>query len=167
VAEYGYTDEYGRLLYQVVRTDPKGFFQRYPDGKGGWINRKHPRQVLYRLPAVIEAAIVFVCEGEKDVETLRAHGFVATTIAGGANAKWLPTFTEALHGREVILVPDNDEPGWALMRRIADALLGQVGRLVCFDDHHRTGVKDITEWFELGRTEIEFMNLLEASCRSR
>lgn len=145
VAEYSYTDENGHLLYQVVRTDPKGFFQRYPDGRGGWVNRKHPRQVLYRLPEVVGAAIVFIVEGEKDVETLRAQGFVATTIAGGAKSKWLAPFTELLRGREVILIPDNDEPGWALMRRIATALLGEVPRLICFDDHHRVGAKDITE----------------------
>jgi hypothetical protein len=65
VAEYNYTDEAGRLLYQVVRTEPKGFFQRRPNGNG-WINRKSPRQVLYHLREVLEAAIVFVCEGEKD-----------------------------------------------------------------------------------------------------
>jgi hypothetical protein len=34
---------------------------------------------LYRLPEVPRASIVFVVEGEKDVETLRARGFVATT----------------------------------------------------------------------------------------
>jgi len=166
-ATYDYTDEVGSLLYQVVRFVPKTFMQRRPDGNGEWIWKKGSRQVLHHLPEVLQAPIVCVVEGEKDVETLRAHGFVATTIAGGANAKWLPTFTEALHGREVILVPDNDEPGWALMRRIADALLGQVARLVCFDDHHRAGAKDITEWFELGRSEIEFVNLLEAGCRSK
>ncbi len=89
IAEYNYTDEHGELLYQVVRTDPKGFFQRYPDGRGGWVGRKHPRQVLYRLREVLDAPIVFVVEGEKDVESLRAHGFVATTNSGGANAGWL------------------------------------------------------------------------------
>jgi putative DNA primase/helicase len=167
VAEYNYCDEEALLLYQVVRTDPKGFFQRYPDGKGGWTNQKHPRQVLYRLPEVVGATIVFMCEGEKDVETLRGYGFVATTLAGGANAKWLATFTEALRGREVVLVPDNDEPGWALMRRIGTALLGHVVRLICFDDHHRSGAKDITAWFEQGHSETEFINLLERPCHSR
>jgi 5S rRNA maturation endonuclease (ribonuclease M5) len=166
-AEYFYTNDAGELLYQVVRTAPKGFFQRYPDGKGGWINRKYPRQVLYHLPEVIKAPIVLFCEGEKDVETLRVHGFVATTVAGGANAKWLPTFTRALHAREVVLIPDNDEPGWALMRRVAEALLGQVARLVCFDDHHHAGAKDITDWFEMGHGEIELVNLLEAGCHTR
>src|SRR6185312_8947072 len=75
VATYDYTDEAGQLLYQVVRTEPKGFFQRRPDGDGGWINRKCKRQVLFHLPEVVEAPIVFVAEGEKDVETLRSQGF--------------------------------------------------------------------------------------------
>ena len=65
IAEYNYTDEHGELLYQVVRTDPKGFFQRYPDGRGGWVGRKHPRQVLYRLREVLDDRIGFVVEGEK------------------------------------------------------------------------------------------------------
>jgi putative DNA primase/helicase len=85
VATYDYCDEDGNLLYQVVRTDPKGFFQRRPNGSGGWINKKGDRQVLYRLREVLESPIVFIVEGEKDCETLRSHGFVATTNAGGAN----------------------------------------------------------------------------------
>jgi putative DNA primase/helicase len=168
VAEYSYTDERNRLLYQVVRTEPKGFFQRYPDGLGGWVNRKHRHQVLYRLPDVIEAPSVFVVEGEKDAETLRSHGFTATTIAGGAKAQWLERYTDVLLGREVILVPDNDEPGWSLMRRIAKALLGKVARLICFDDHHRAGAKDITAWFDIGHSELELISLLEVgTCPSQ
>jgi putative DNA primase/helicase len=168
VAEYSYTDEHRHLLYQVVRTEPKGFFQRYPDGLGGWVNRKHRHQVLYRLPDLVEAPIVFVVEGEKDVDTLRSHGFVATTIAGGAKAQWLAGYTDVLRGREVILVPDNDEPGWSLMRRVAKALVGKVGRLTCFDDHHRAGAKDITAWFDIGHSELELISLLEVdTCHSR
>src|SRR5579871_929710 len=48
-ATYDYTDECGNLLYQVVRLEPKAFFQRRPDGTNGWINKKGARQVLYRL----------------------------------------------------------------------------------------------------------------------
>src|SRR5579862_2354811 len=79
MALYDYCDEGGQLLYQVVRTEPKGFYQRRPDGCGGWIYKKSERQVLYRLREVLEAPIVVVVEGERDVETLRARGFVATT----------------------------------------------------------------------------------------
>lgn len=164
IAEYSYTDEAGHLVYQVVRTDPKGFFQRRPDGHGGWINRKSSRQVLYRLREVLESPIVFVCEGEKDVETLREHGFVATTNAGGAEAPWLPGYTDALRGREVILLPDRDRPGRERAARIARALVGNVVRLTILE---LEGAKDITEWFQRGHSECELIAQLEDSEVSR
>jgi len=158
VATYDYTDEAGQLLYQVVRTEPKGFFQRRPDGDGGWINRKCKRQVLFHLPEVVEAPIVFVAEGEKDVETLRSQGFVATTNAGGAEAPWPPEFSEALAGREVIVIPDNDKPGRDRAARIARALIRRVPRLVILE---LEGAKDVTDWFDKGHGELELIELVE------
>jgi putative DNA primase/helicase len=56
VATYKYTGAGGTLLYEAVRYAPKGFSQRRPDGKGGWIkNMKGVTRVLYRLPQIIEA----------------------------------------------------------------------------------------------------------------
>lgn len=156
---YRYVDEAGKLLYEVVRFEPKGFAQRRPDGHGGWTWRKGERQVLYHLPEVLEAPIVFVVEGEKDAETLRAHGFVATTNAGGAKAPWLPEFTEALRGREVILIPDNDQPGWKRAAVIARALLHNVARLSIFELPADT--KDITDWFDAGHSECELIAEME------
>lgn len=159
VAEYSYADENGNLLYQVVRTVPKGFFQRYPDGGGGWINKKWKRQVLYRLREVLESPIVFVVEGEKDAETLRDHGFVATTNAGGANAQWLPEYTEALRGREVILIPDNDSTGWKRVIRIGRELLGTAARIRVLD--LPKDANDVTEWFQRGHLQAELIAKLE------
>jgi putative DNA primase/helicase len=112
-------------------------------------------------PEVVEAPIVFVVEGEKDVETLRSHGFGATTNAGGAKAPWLPQFTETLRGREVIIIPDNDEPGWERAKTIARGLLGQAVRIRILDDIHRDGAKDITDWFLAGHSECELIARLE------
>jgi DNA primase len=158
VATYNYTDAAGELLYQIVRFEPKDFRQRYPDGRGGWIWKKHPSQVLYHLREVLEAPIVFIVEGERDVETLRDWGFVATTNAGGANAPWLPQFTEALRGREVILIPDADEPGRARVLRIARALLGVAARIVVLE---LDGAKDVTQWFEQGHSETYLIAQVE------
>ena len=159
VRTYPYTDEHGELLYEVVRYEPKDFRPRYPDGCGGWIYRKHPRQVLYHLCEVLENPIIFVCEGERDCETLRQHGFVATTNAGGARAPWLPQYTAALAGREVLIVPDNDPPGWRRASVIARALLGAAARIRVVDLPKQ--VKDITEWFEAGHSECELIAMLE------
>jgi hypothetical protein len=60
------------------------------DGRG----QKVKGRFLYRLPEVLEVPIVFVVEGERDVETLREHGFVATTNAGGAKSHWAPQYTD-------------------------------------------------------------------------
>jgi hypothetical protein len=88
VAWYDYKDAGGTLLFQVVRFDPKDFRQRRPSGSGGWIwNLKGVDRVLYRLPELLKApptTPVYVCEGEKDVDTLRAHMLVATCNPGGA-----------------------------------------------------------------------------------
>jgi putative DNA primase/helicase len=157
-ATYDYTDESGNLLYQVLRFEPKDFRQRRPDGCGGWIWKKGPRQVLYRLREVLEAPIVFVVEGEKDAETLRAYGFVATTNAGGAKAPWLPEFTDALRGREVILIPDNDEPGRRRVVTIARAILGKAARVIVLE---LEGAKDVSEWFDRGHSEAELIAQVE------
>ena len=160
VATYDYRDAAGELLYQIVRFEPKDFRQRRPDGRGGWIWKKHPDQVLYHLPEVLEAPIVFVVEGEKDVETLREWGFVATTNAGGAKAPWLPTFTETLRGREVILIPDADQPGRARVLRIARALLGKAARIIILADLPGY-TTDITAWFQAVHSECALIATLE------
>jgi len=158
-ATYDYTDEAGRLLYQVVRQEPKAFLQRRPDGAGGWIWKKSQRQVLYRLPEILEAPIVFVVEGEKDVEGLRDRGFVATTNCGGAKAAWLSSYTETLRNRECILVPDNDQVGWERVAKIARSLLGTAAHIRVLDlprEH-----KDISDWFGAGHSECELITMLE------
>lgn len=81
IATYPYFDSQDNLLYQVVRTEPKGFFQRRPDGKGGWINKIEgvPR-VLYRQNEVIktikEDQTIFITEGEKDVHNMLRHNLM-------------------------------------------------------------------------------------------
>jgi DNA primase len=146
-------------LYQVVREEPKSFKQRRPNGSGGWIWKKHPQQVLYHLLEVLENPIIFIVEGEKDVETLRQHGFVATTNAGGAVARWLDSYTEALRGRECVIIPDNDPPGWQRALLIAKSLLGSAVRIRVLDLPKDT--KDISDWFAAGHSECELIALLE------
>jgi putative DNA primase/helicase len=166
VAEYNYTDTLGKLLYQVCRTDPKGFFQQRPDGHEGWLKRgpRDQDKVLYRLPEVLDAPIVFLVEGERDVETLRNYGFVATTNCGGAKAPWLRQYTETLRGREVILIPDNDPPGRERAKTIASALLDAARPLILLD--LAPSVKDVTDWFFAGHSERELIAIVEGACHA-
>ncbi|MBK9181472.1 MAG: toprim domain-containing protein [Acidimicrobiales bacterium] len=125
VETYDYLDEAGELLYQVCRTDPKGFFQRRPDGRGGWATGLgEVRRVLYRLPELLArpAWPVLLVEGERDVHALEAVGLLATTAAMGAG-NWLDDYARSLRGRRVVILPDNDSPGRAHAERAAGSLL--------------------------------------------
>jgi hypothetical protein len=91
---YDYLDEAGQLLFQVVRFEPKGFSQRRPDGKGGWIyNLEGVQRVPYRLPELIEALAndrpVFVVEGEKDCDARLRPGNVASTHLATYRHVWI------------------------------------------------------------------------------
>ena len=106
VATYDYTDEGGKLLFQTVRYEPKDFYQRRPDGKGGWIkNLEGVRRVLYRLPEVMAAQSVAITEGEKDADNLCSLGITATTNPMGAG-KWRNEYSETLRGKDVVIFGD-------------------------------------------------------------
>ena len=87
---------------------------RRPNGVGGHIwNGKGVERVIYRLPELLQADCdewVFVCEGEKDVDTLRSIGLTATTNPGGA-LKWKHIDGSPLHERKLAILPDNDQLG--------------------------------------------------------
>lgn len=125
VATYDYRDEAGRMLFQVVRYEPKDFRQRKPNDAGGWDwSTKGVRAVPYRLPELKASdpnVLVFVVEGEKDAEALVSLGFVATTNAGGAG-KWTAEQAAHLAGRNVVIIGDNDEPGRRHAQQVAATL---------------------------------------------
>jgi len=112
---YRYTDEAGKVLFEVVRMrDPKTFLQRRPDptAEGGWTwKTKGVRQVIYRLPEVLAAIAagrtIHIVEGEKDVDRLWKVGLAATCNAGGAG-KWRPALNVFLQGADVVVIGDHD-----------------------------------------------------------
>ena len=87
-AAYGYTDESGQVLFECVRfAEPKGFAQRHSDVKGGYIwNLKGVRLVPYRLPKIITANRIFICEGEKDCSTWKGSDSWLPAIQWGGSS---------------------------------------------------------------------------------
>jgi hypothetical protein len=132
---YDYVDEAGRLLYQVLRGDPKRFLQRRPDpGRpGAWIwHLGGVRRVPYRLRDLQGQERVLVFEGERHANLAHALGFRATTTAGGAHgfqgqAEAVVRAVRAAHVDDVILFADHDGPGYAYMRDWGTAWLAVGG----------------------------------------
>lgn len=149
ISEYDYCDEKGQLLFQVVRFEPKDFRQRRPDGKGGWLwNLNGIRRVLYRLPDVLAAKSVLVCEGEKDCETARSLGLVATCNPCGAE-KWRKEYSECLRGKRVAIIADADEPGRKHARQVAASLFGKAEMVKILE---LPQAKDLSQWVAKGGT---------------
>ena len=61
--------------------------------------------ILYRLPELLAAPAtepIWICEGEKDANSVAALGLIATTNPGGAG-KWQPDLTQHFQGQRADL----------------------------------------------------------------
>jgi DNA primase len=79
---------------------------------------------LPHILAADPAMTVYVCEGEKSAEMAVLIGLNATTSCQGAQSPGKTDWTP-LVGRNVVILPDNDEPG----RNYATKLLGLLSPL--------------------------------------
>jgi hypothetical protein len=160
---YDYTDEQGRLLFQVVRYYPKGFRQRQPDGDGWKWSIRGVRPALYRLPQLLKRQNepLFICEGEKDVHTFESLGLLATCNPMGAG-KWRTAYTDTLRPRQgqVVIVPDNDDPGRKHALMVAADLLRANCQVHILELPRG---KDISEWKAAGGTLDELRNLVKTN----
>ena len=162
VCAYDYPDADGVLLFQVLRFEPKDFRQRRPDGTGGWVsNLKGVERVPYRLPQLIEAVsagrTVYIVEGEKSADRLAALGMDATCSSGGAN-KWRPSYTPFFVGADVVILPDNDQPGRDHAQQVAEALHEVASvRIIALPDLPPKG--DVCDWLDAGHTAEELSNI--------
>jgi DNA polymerase I-like protein with 3'-5' exonuclease and polymerase domains len=172
VAEFIYRDLKGKPFLKVAKYRTKAgkkSFPQYHWGNGRWAKDK-PKgpAVPYRLPELLAApagSAVWICEGEKDAETLAALGLIATTNPGGAGkwqpelAKWLAGFTTAY------VLEDNDAAGRKHVLQVAAALSGVVPdiRVVTFRELPEHG--DVTDWMK-GKTLADLLTRAEQAPRS-
>lgn len=165
IAVYDYLDAAGRLIFQVCRyrtTTGKTFRQRRPDsknpGKWSW-STKGLSLIPYRLPQVLQAKTVFVVEGEKDVGALEPLGLVATCNPGGAG-KWRPSYNVYFKGKEVIILPDNDEPGRTHAKDVARNLYGVAASVKVVELPGLPEKGDVSDWIMAGGTPEKLTGLV-------
>lgn len=161
IAEYNYTDESGKLLFQCVRYAPKGFSQRRPrpDGIDGWIwNLKGVGLVPFCLPKIVAAETVYICEGEKDVRTLEKLGVVATCNPMGAG-KWRPDYARYFHTKHVVIVTDNDFDGRKHAVAVAASVLSTAASVRVVELPGLPPKGDVTDWHNQGGTVQQLQEL--------
>jgi hypothetical protein len=157
VARFDYVDDNGEVIYQVERWQKgasKTFKQRRPDGKGGWLyNMQGVEPVPYRLDQILlqpEMPIIVV-EGEKCANVLGMHGLVATTNHGGAK-NWKPSINKWFEGRNVVILPDNDDAGAKHADLVASNLFGIAKHLKRVTLPGLPEKGDVADWLASGNT---------------
>jgi hypothetical protein len=115
------------------------------------------------LPELIEAigneSQIFIVEGEAKVELLWSWNVAATCCAGGSK-KWRPEHSQFLRGADVLILPDNDGPGWE-HANIVGAALSSVAkrvRVLVLPDSPQKG--DIIDRAKAGGTREQLDALL-------
>lgn len=120
---FTYTDRNDKPLYRTMRIGKEKNFtvQSYVRGKWKKGMELNPKRVPYRLPQLIKGIKagmeVWVVEGEKDVETLRSKGQIATCNVFGAG-KWTCDLVDHFKGAKVTIVADKDEAGFIHARSV-------------------------------------------------
>lgn len=165
ITTYEYTDEAGKLLFEVVRFEPKDFRQRRPDGKDWIWSLKGVRRVLYRLPELQGQAVVYLVEGEKDADRLSSLNLTATCCPGGAG-KWREDYTQQLVAagvKSVVIFPDNDEAGRKHADQVAESTqkAGLQTKLVQLPRLPEKG--DVFDWLAAGHGRDELIALVKAA----
>lgn len=164
-AIYPYHDINNKLLFEVVRYEPKTFSQRRPDGKGGYINNLNGiERVIYRLPQITAAIhrgdTIFHVEGEKDADNLVKLGLEATTSPQGAG-NWKHTMFQYYQGAgSVVIIPDKDNAGQNYAREVASDITGVVQHVKMLELPGE-GIKDVSDWIANGGTKEKILELIK------
>jgi hypothetical protein len=170
--EWHYTDEEGVVLFIKQRyktTDSKG--KDYKLIKVDDAGRRHAtmgdaRIVPYQLPEMLDAVskgrYVYLTEGEKAADAIISLGSVATTSHAGSG-HWPETITEYFTGANVVILPDNDAPGWKYAKRAAAKILPHAKSVRVIDLGGDDLGDDAYEWiYKHGKTRQDLADLVKA-----
>lgn len=187
VAKYEYTDEAGNLLFVVVRFEfqnadgsfvttengkrKKTFSQRRPDPErpDKWLwNVDGVPVVPYRLPELIESVangnFIVITEGEAKADLLRSWNVPATCCAQGAG-KWTAAHSRFLQGADVVILPDNDQPGRKHADDIGASLHGIAASVRVLELPDLPPKGDVIDWAKQGGTVERLHDLITRQAR--
>jgi hypothetical protein len=154
----------GTPRLRVNRTATKGFWQEHWEGDRFVKGAGTEPHVPYKLPELLKYsdAPVLIVEGEKDVENVMDLGLVATTNAGGAG-NWHADLNQYFSGRDVFILPDNDEAGEAHAHKVHENLNGAAREIRILRLPGLGDKQDVSDWIAAGGTQEQLVDLLKAA----
>ena len=165
ITEYVYQDSKDNDVFKVERTD-------FDDGtktckmlhfnNSAWEYGKGNVNIApYNYKQWRDSTFVIFVEGEKCAEAARIFGDEVTCIPGGTQG-WKETYAEYFFGKDVFIIPDNDDAGREFSQKVFSSLIGKSNPHIV----ELPGLEhkeDIVEWIEKGHDLEEFMALLKKS----
>ena len=115
-AEYFYADcRLKKVKYR--RSDNTKYCCWFYWNGGSWVKGRNEISPGLYIGDGADPEYIFLVEGEKDVDNLKACGLYAVSLPDGAQSKWEPLYDDVFRDSQVFIIPDNDEPGrkYALM----------------------------------------------------
>jgi hypothetical protein len=157
VAVYYYNSSAGDPLYRKTRIEEFAAdgsrirkltpFEKFDNGKwvGGAGCMAGLSRVLYRNEQLSFRQQIFIVEGEKAADLLWDFGILATCSDGGAGS-WRPEYSRALAGKQIVILPDADEPGRRHAETVAESLIGLARSIKILELPNLTAKQDAYDW---------------------
>jgi len=183
VESYRYENESGVLQYETVRYNfrfldgsieldggkpRKKFLARRQDESSNWIYKVKGfiDPVPYKLPQLQNAIRclrrIYLVEGERKADRLRALGLEATCNPFGCKWEWTDKFVEYFRGAEIIILADHDGPGRAWAAECVRFLAGVAFSIKIVSLGLTREGDDIVDWLDAGHTAEELLAIVDA-----
>jgi hypothetical protein len=181
LTSYIYRDAGGTPRFRKVRNRPgrePRFWLERADGRGGWVKgtKGVDTSIIYHAnevkKTIDDAQVICAVEGEKDADSLRALGIVATCNAHGASEpgkrpKWTKAHSEQLAGADIVVLNDNDAAGYEHADATCKLSLGVAKRVRRLDlkPHWPEIPKggDVSDWLVAGHGGDELRALIASA----
>lgn len=169
IAEYIYCDAEGTNYHMIQRTENKQFPQSQwvpssvGSSNGKWVEGAPKYKVPYNLPTLIanrtkdKSRPIFICEGEKDADSVDGIGLVSTCNPGGCG-KWTPELNKWFKGFDnVYILQDNDRIGKWHSIQVAEQILKLVKtvKIVRIPGLQKKG--DVSDFIKSGGTREQLL----------
>lgn len=132
-ARWDYYDQNKKIIACIYRYETIYGKQYRPWDVKSCSHRAPEIRPLYNIPGIIKSRSIIIVEGEKSADALIHSGIAATTAMFGANAPLNKTDWSPLYKKQIVIWPDNDEPGRHYAKQLSAHLIPHVASIAILE----------------------------------